>query len=158
VAQELGFAAIEPGAKYRSPGRTLTETDHGLFMMLSGDWDPIHADEEYARGTPAGRRLMHGTLGIALAMGMQTGAVAFADPIIGALSLKEWVFRKPMFIGDTVHVGVEFLSRRVTSDRARYIVERRLSLVRHDGEVIQDGIAATMLRLPPNQVLEGHSA
>ena len=158
MAQELGFAAIQPGAHYRSPGRTLTETDHGVFMMLCGDWDPIHADDDYARGTPTGRRIMHGTLGIALAMGMQASAVAFADPMIGALSLKEWMFRKPLFIGDTVHVGVEFLSCRITSDRARYIVERRLSLVRRGGEVVQDGIATAMLRLPSDHTLESPAA
>ena len=148
MAPALGFADIRPGSSFRSPGRTLTEADHGLFMMLSGDWDPIHADEEYARTTPAGRRLMHGTLGIALAMGMQNGAVSFADPIVGALSLKDWTFRRPLFIGDTVHVEVEFIGTRVTSAGDRYIVERWLRLLRHDGPVIQDGIATAMLRLP----------
>lgn len=146
MAPAVGFADITPGARYASRGRTLTEADHSLFMMLSGDWDPIHSDEEYARTTPAGRRLMHGTFGITLAMGMQSGAVAFADPIVGALSLKEWTFRKPLSIGDTVHVEVEFIGTRVTSGGDRYIVERWLRLVRHDGVVIQDGIAATMLR------------
>ena len=148
MAPVLGYAGITPGSRYAGPGRTLTEADHGLFMMLCGDWDPIHADEEYARTTPAGRRLMHGTLGIALAMGMQAGAVAFADPIIGALSLREWTFRQPLFIGDTVHVEVEFIGTRVTSDGSRYIVERWLRLLRHDGSVVQDGIATAMLTLP----------
>ena len=149
MAAHLSFPDIVPGARYSSPGRTLTEADHGMFMMLCGDWHPIHADAEYARTTPAGQRLMHGTLGIALAMGMQSAAVEFADEIIGALSLKEWMFRKPLFIGDTVHVEVEFLSTRITSDGTRYLAERRLSLVRHDATVIQDGIATAMLRLPP---------
>lgn len=144
----LGFAAIRPGARYRSPGRTLTEADHGLFMMLCGDWHPIHADAEYARGTPAGQRLMHGTFGIALAMGMQAGAVEFADPLLGALGLKEWNFRRPLLIGDTVCVEVEFLSCRPTRDGQRYVVERRLSLLRHGDEVIQDGVAAALLKLP----------
>ena len=148
MAARLGLRDIVPGARYRGPGRTLTEADHGLFMMLCGDWHPIHADEEYARATPAGRRLMHGTLGIALAMGMQSGAVEFGDDMVGALSLKEWTFRKPLFIGDTVHVEVEFIGARVTSDGSRYVVERRLSLVRHDGVVVQDGIATAMLRVP----------
>lgn len=148
MAQTLGFADIVPGLRFRSPGRTLTEADHALFMMLCGDWHPIHADEEYARTTPAGRRLMHGTFGIALAMGMQTAAVEFADPILGALGLTEWAFRKPLLIGDTVHVTVEFLSRRTTRDGGRYVVERRLGLVRHDGEVIQDGIATALLGMP----------
>lgn len=54
-----------------------------------------------------------------------------------------------MFIGDTVHLEIEILRKRITSDRARYIVERRLRLARHDGVVLQDGMAAVMLRLPP---------
>lgn len=148
MTHALGYAEIKPGARYAGQGRTLTEADHGLFMMLCGDWHPIHADEEYARTTPAGRRLMHGTLGIALAMGMQAGAVAFADPMVGALSLKEWTFRRPLFIGDTVHVEVEFIGTRVTSGGDRYIVKRWLRLLRHDGTVIQDGIATAMLTLP----------
>jgi len=148
LAQLLGFADIVPGQHFRSPGRTLTEADHTLFMMLCGDWHPIHADAEYARTTPAGARMMHGTFGIALAMGLQTAAVEFADPILGALGLKEWTFRKPLLIGDTVHAEVELLSCRTTRDGSRYVVERRLGLIRHDGERIQDGIAPVLLRMP----------
>ena len=148
MAASLTFTQIEPGLCFRSPGRTLTETDHGLFMMLSGDWHPIHADEEYARTTPAGRRLMHGTFGITLAMGMQSSAVEFADPMVGALGFKEWVFKGPLHVGDTVHVEVEFLACRVTSDGKRYVADRRLRLIRHDGQVIQEGVASAMLRLP----------
>lgn len=146
MAAPLRRADIVPGLRVRTPGRTLTETDHGLFTMLCGDWHPIHADEEYARATPAGGRLMHGTLGIALAMGMQAAAIEFADDVVGALGLKEWTFRKPLRIGDTVHVEIEFLAApHPTSDGRRFIVERRLSLVRHDGTVVQDGIASVML-------------
>ena len=151
MGHPLSFRELLPSALFRSTGRTLTEADHGLFMMLCGDWHPIHADAEFAKGTPAGQRMMHGTLGIALAMGMQATALEFADPLLGALGLKEWNFRRPLFIGDTVHVEIEILVRRVTSDGGRYVVERRLSLVRHDGEVIQDGIATALLRLPEGE-------
>jgi len=148
LALALGFADIVPGLQVRSGGRTLTEADHTLFMMLCGDWHPIHADAEYARATPAGQRLMHGSFGIALAMGMQAAAVEFADPLLGALGLTDWRFCKPLLIGDTVHVVIEFLSCRTTRDGERYVVERRLSLVRHNGEVVQEGTATALLRLP----------
>lgn len=149
MASALGFRDIVPGLRFSSPGRTLGEADHTLFMMLCGDWHPIHADAEYAAATPAGARLMHGSFGIALAMGMQAAAVEFTDPIIGALGLREWTFRKPLLIGDTVHASVEFLSCRTTRDGDRYVVERRIRLVRHDGEVIQEGIASVLLKMPP---------
>jgi acyl dehydratase len=148
LAQTLGFAALAPGQRFRSPGRTLTEADHTLFMMLCGDWHPIHADAQYARTTKVGQRLMHGSFGIALAMGMQTAALEFADPIIGALGLKQWDFRGPLLIGDTVHVEVEIIERRTTRDGLRYVVERRLALRRHDDTVIQEGIAAALLAMP----------
>lgn len=146
--RSLGYAEIEPGQRFRSTGRTLTEADHGLFMMLVGDWHPIHADEEYARATPMGRRLMHASLGLALAMGMQANALEFTDVMVGAIGLNDWRFKAPMFIGDTVHVEIEILRKRMTSDGRRYIVERSLGLVRQDGTVLQEGVAAVMLRLP----------
>lgn len=148
----LGYADIRPGQRFSSPGRTLTETDHGLFMMLVGDWHPIHADEDYARSTPVGRRLMHASLGFSLAMGMQAAAVDFADPMVGALGMTDWRFAAPMFIGDTVHAEIEMLKLRVTGDGRRYIVERRLSLVKVDGTVLQGGVASVMLRLPDGVV------
>jgi|HubBroStandDraft_5_1064220.scaffolds.fasta_scaffold807993_1 acyl dehydratase len=147
--QIMDYAALQPGQRFTSPARTLTDADHGLFMMLVGDWHPIHADEDYARTTPFGRRLMHATFGVALAMGMQTGAMEFADPMVGAIGLTDWRFTAPMFVGDTVHVEIEIIRKRITSDQQRYIVERVLRLVKHDGTVLQVGTAAVMLRLNP---------
>ncbi len=146
--RKLSFDEIEPGQRFVSTGLTLTETDHGLFMMLVGDWHPIHADEDYASRTPAGRRLMHGSFGLALAMGIQASLVEFADRLIGATGVDGWRFKAPLFIGDTVHVEMEMLTKRVTSDRRRYIVERRIDLVRSDGTLLQGGVAGAMLWLP----------
>ena len=66
-ARVFTYETLKVGEVFVSPGRTITEADHGLFTMLSGDWHPIHCDEDYARKTPLGRRLVHGTLGITLA-------------------------------------------------------------------------------------------
>ena len=61
--RRLGFAEIEPGQRFASTGRTLTEADHGLFMMLVGDWHPIHTDVEYAAADERfGDRIAHGAL------------------------------------------------------------------------------------------------
>ncbi|MFW5680752.1 MAG: MaoC/PaaZ C-terminal domain-containing protein, partial [Pseudomonadota bacterium] len=49
--------------------KTLTETDVTLFTAVSGDFDPIHVDEAYARTTPFGRRIAHGLLAMALLSG-----------------------------------------------------------------------------------------
>lgn len=46
--------------------KTLTEADLAMFCAISGDFDPIHVDEEHARHTVFGQRIAHGILSMAL--------------------------------------------------------------------------------------------
>jgi acyl dehydratase len=158
VTEKISFATAASGQRFVGPGRTLTETDHGLFMMLVGDWHPIHADEVYAKSMPFGRRVMHGSFGVALALGMQASLTEFADPIVGALGLESWKFAAPLFIGDTVHVEVEILGKRQTSRGDRGIVQRQIRLVNQSGAVVQEGRADVMLQLQPNAPSESESS
>lgn len=139
------FDTLEIGTRLVSGGRTITETDHGIFMMLSGDWEPIHCDEEYAKTTPIGRRVVHGALGIAMALGgLQAGLLRSRDPLVAALGIKAWSYRAPLFVGDTVHLEIEIVGKRLTSKGDRYIVERLMRLVNQHGVVVQDGRAESM--------------
>ncbi len=64
--RSMYFEDFQPGQTFESTGRTITEADLTLFSMLSGDWNPIHADAEFAKGTRYGQRVVHGALGIAI--------------------------------------------------------------------------------------------
>ncbi len=81
--------------------RTISVSDIDTFAQVSGDHGPLHVDEEYARTTPFGKRVAHGMFLGALVsqlVGMQL-------PGKRALLLKESLeFKKPVFIGDTVHI------------------------------------------------------
>ena len=69
------FEEIEPGFSITSAGRTITETDIVMFAGLSGDYNPLHTDEEYSKQTMFGGRIAHGLLGLSIASGlaMQVG-------------------------------------------------------------------------------------
>jgi acyl dehydratase len=71
---------------------------------------------------------------------------ALGDDVIGALGLSQWRYLKPLFVGDTVHVEVTIASKRETSDPKRGIIERQIRLVRHGGEVVQEGNVQTMIK------------
>ena len=45
-----------------SCSKTITETDFVLFAGLSGDFNPIHIDHEYAKQTRFKQRIAHGLL------------------------------------------------------------------------------------------------
>lgn len=143
----IAFNDLKIGANYKSHGRTLTETDLSLSCMLTGDWHPIHADEEFARTTPMGKRILHGPFGILLAAGMSTHMPEFADPVIGATGIREWTYRGPLTVGDTIHIETTIESKRITSDGKRAIIERRMKVINQAGKAVQEGIVGTMVRL-----------
>ena len=106
VNRGLYFEEFEVGQKIISVGRTITENDVTTFAGLSGDYNQIHTDAEFSKGTPFGQRVAHGLLVMSIASGqvMRTGmlegtAIAFRE-------INEWKFSKPVFIGDTIHVEV----------------------------------------------------
>ena len=57
ASRGLYFEDFEVGWEVTSPGRTVTETDIVLFAGLSGDYNQLHTDAEFAKGTPFGQRV-----------------------------------------------------------------------------------------------------
>ena len=141
------FNELVVGSEFIGTGRTLTEADLSIACMVSGDWHPIHSDENFAkqRGLPG--RLFQGSFGILIATGMATTLPHFSDDIVGATGIREWAYRAPIFVGDTVHVRSVILNKRITSDGKRAVIERTLSLINQKDAIVQQGIAGTMVRL-----------
>ena len=99
-AYELGFSyeELETGMS-ASFTKTITETDVYLFSGISGDFNPVHVNEEYAKTTPFGTRIAHGALPqslIAPVLGMKL-------PGLGTIALEVSIrFRAPTYFGDTI--------------------------------------------------------
>jgi acyl dehydratase len=141
------FETLKPGQMLSSVARTLTETDLVMFCMMMGDWHAIHADEVYAKDTRIGRRMFHGTFGIALAAAQSADLLPLSNRIVAALGFKEWAFKAPLFIGDTVHTDAVIAGTRVTSDGRRGVISRTICLIKQDGTVAQEGLAELLVEL-----------
>jgi acyl dehydratase len=146
-ARSFGFDELEIGQLFKSHGRTLTEADLTLFNMMTGDWHPIHADAEFASQTKIGQRMFQGTFGIALAVALSAGLARLANPVIAGLGIRDWSYKAPLFIGDTVHVELEIVDKRITSDGRRAVIGRKLHLLKSDRTVAQEGTADLMVSL-----------
>lgn len=140
------FEDLQVGQHWHSAGRTLTEGDLTMACMTSGDWHPIHADAEFAKSSVAGQRIFQGTYGLHVAMALATKCPDLGDDVIGALGFSDWRYSAPLFVGDTVHVEVEIAAKRLTSRAGRGLVERRITLKKADGSVVQEGTATMMAR------------
>ncbi len=101
------FEEFEVGQTIRSPGRTVTEADVVLFAGLSGDFNTIHTDAEYAATTPFGARVAHGLLGLAIASGLAVRTGIMEGTVLAFREIISWKFSRPVFIGDTIHIIIE---------------------------------------------------
>lgn len=84
--------------------KTCTEEDLLLFATVSGDINPVHLDDNYAKTTTFGRRIAHGMYTGALV----SAALATKLPGPGTIYLgQELKFKAPVFIDDTITVTLE---------------------------------------------------
>jgi len=145
--QGMFIEDFEEGRVDISPGRTVTETDVVTYSWISGDVNPMHTDAEYASKSPIGARIAHGTLGMSIATGLSSQIGGLIGTAIAAIGVDEWIFLKPIFIGDTLTLHATVLSARVSSSKPdRGILVRRMDLRNQDGDLVQSGTMKTMVR------------
>src|SRR3974377_741365 len=139
----------EIGREFVSPSRTVTETDIVTFAGLSGDYNPLHVDEEYCKTTTFGTRIAHGPLIYAIAARPVFPLHLYDDTLIAFLGFDSLKFTKPTKIGDTVHVKLKVLEKRETSHPERGVMKRRLEVLNQRGEVVQEAVQAFLLKRKP---------
>jgi len=150
------YEDFEVGQVFESGGRTITETDLTLFSMISGDWNPIHADAEFARSTRYGQRIVHGTLGIAVSTGMLHELGIFHDSVIAMLGFREWNFLAPLLVGDTIHLKLTITALSPGKSGNSGKVGRRFQLLNQDGKVAQEGESDVLVLTRQGMQNKGH--
>lgn len=131
------FGSLRTGMRDVST-RTVTQADVEAFADLSGDHNPLHLDEEFARQTRFGERIVHGMFTASLL----SAALGTRLPGMGSIYLSQTLsFRRPVRLGDTVTVVVEVVELIEKGARCRLSTT---ALV--DGEVVMEGEA--MAKVP----------
>jgi acyl dehydratase len=103
------FASAPP---ITTRGRTVTEADVVTFAGLTGDLTELHTNEEYAKTTRFGRRIVHGALVFCVSVGLATRTNLLEDTLLAFAGLDKLRFVLPVFIGDTVHAVKRVMDRK----------------------------------------------
>ncbi len=140
------FLAVGERAEF---SKTIGECDVALFAGLTGDFDPIHVDEEYARATAFGRRIAHGGLIMGLlsttaSMMSRRSVERGAKAVPVSIGYDRIRFIKPVFIDDTVTARYTIEEIDAAAGRSRSKVE----VVKANGELCVAGIHV-MKWVPP---------
>jgi len=103
------FDDFQVGMKIKSQGLTITETHIIQFAELTGDYNPLHINEIFAKDTIFEGRVAHGLLTLSIAFGLFVPLVAGTTIALLEVSSK---FLKPVKIGDTIYVITEVVDKR----------------------------------------------
>ena len=111
---------IEVGLRTRIT-KTVSESDVYLFAGITGDLDPNHVDEEYARKTNLGHRVAHGALIIGYTSAASTRILQdFGRPMV-SVGYDRIRFLKPVYFGDTL--TIDYVVESVERERERTIAK-----------------------------------
>jgi len=126
------------GYSFESAGRTITEADIVNFACLSGDFNRLHVDHEYASSTRFGQRIAHGLLVLSVLSGLTTQTLEYRrlEPYVAALVDLNCRFPKPTFIGDTILARVTVVERISGIRPGRDQITFRREAVNQRGEVV----------------------
>jgi acyl dehydratase len=141
----LTFDQFNIGDVFASPGRTVTEADVVNFAGLSGDFNPLHTDEEFGKTTTFGARIAHGMLIAAMSTGMSNWTGVFEGT---TLALMEQViqYKNPTRFGDTVHLELKVLEKKETSKPDRGVVVFETRVLNQEGKAVIEGKWTLMMK------------
>jgi 3-hydroxybutyryl-CoA dehydratase len=136
---------IQIGASYVSEEMNIAEDEVFQFASLSGDFMPLYLDEEFAKRTIYGQRIVHGMLVQAKIIGMSHELGGWAETSLGFLEVN-WKFDNPVFIQDKYVFEIIVEDKRETN-RHDVGILHQLVIVRNSvGEVVQQGQIVHLIR------------
>ena len=133
-----------------SLGRTITEADNVLFCALTMNTQPLHLNEDYARKTEFGRRLVNGIMTLAMAVGISVQDLT-EGTLVANLGYDRVRQPHPMFHGDTLYVESEVVELRESRSRPNQGIARFRHLGRNqDGVVVLEFERTALLLKRPS--------
>jgi len=135
---EYSFDEIKVGLKHNFEVN-IDEELTKKFANISGDFNPLHMDEKYAKETKFERRVVHGML-----------LASFFSKLVGmylpgknALYFSQNLnFVKPCFIGDKVTVEGEIIDK----SEATRIIKLKTSIKNQEGKALVEGTSQVIIR------------
>jgi acyl dehydratase len=149
ITPERYWDDAQVGDECTSPTYVFTAERIDAYAEVSGDFTPVHVDEEYANASHFGCRVAHGLMGLSVADGLKTQCEYRFLP---GMSLGwTWDFLLPIKINDEVHIKFRVESIRVSKSKPGWgIVVLPCKLINQNGQVVQMGEHRLMIPRRPS--------
>jgi acyl dehydratase len=124
------------GETFTTAARTVTEGAVDLFAGLSGDFNPLHTDEESARKMPMKGRIAHGMLVLSIATGLSNQLGLFEGTTLALLGMDRIKWTAPVRLGDTIHTELRVKEKKASSKPDRGVLVVEVSVANQRGEPV----------------------
>ncbi len=137
------------GFRFATGTTTLTAE---AIKRFASEWDPqpFHLDEEAAKASPYGALIASGFQTILTAFKLSVEANVWSESSMGGPGLKEVLWLKPVYVGDTLRVEAEVIAARVSQSKPdRGIIEIRNDIFNQSDELVAQYQGTHILRRRP---------
>jgi acyl dehydratase len=113
--------------------RTITEADVVAFAGISGDFNPLHTDEEFMKTTPFGGRIAHGLLTVSVATGLINQLGIFEGTNLALLNMNI-KYTGAVKFGDTIHMELKTLEKKESSKPGKGVITYQANVLNQKDE------------------------
>jgi 3-hydroxybutyryl-CoA dehydratase len=106
-------------------------------------FNPIHMDHAYAQTTIYRKPIAHGILIWAISSGL--GMLSPPMRTQAFVSIRDWQFKLPVFIGDTIRITTKVLEKEERSRGRRGLITWMRVIRNQEGKIVQEGITTTLV-------------
>lgn len=148
-AEQQYFEDLEIGAVHENPSQTVTDAHFQFFAGLTGDFNPLHMDEQYIEEqTDFEGRVAHGMLvTLFTVLGASTLSPNTHDSMVAFLNQSS-TFLEPVYVGDTIHPELELVAKQDKGDKGIVTFESRV--YNQDDEQVLEGELEFLVRKRPD--------
>ncbi|HUS95021.1 MAG TPA: MaoC/PaaZ C-terminal domain-containing protein [Patescibacteria group bacterium] len=142
------YEAFEIGQTLVTAGRTITESDIVNFAGISGDFNQMHVDAQYAAAGEFGQRVAHGLLVVSIVTGLivQTGLM---EGTVLAFRELDWKFSQAVFIGDTVRAKIEITGLKALPRLGGGSINAKITVLNQNDQAVHRGNMVLLMRSEP---------
>ena len=133
----LFWEDMEEGVEHASTGRTVTEADVVNFAGLSGDFNNMHIDEEFAKKTVFKTRVAHGALVLSISTGLWFTMPRLAT--VAFMGLEDWRFSGAVKPGDTIRITRKLVEKKEHKRTNMGFCIFEVNVHNQNDEVVQKG-------------------
>lgn len=133
----LYYEDLNVDDEHVSTGRTVTETDVVSFAGLSGDFNNMHIDEEFAKKTVFGTRVAHGLCVLSIASGLWFTMPRLAT--VAFMGLEDWRFSGAVKFGDTIRITRKLSEKKEHKRPNMGFLTFEVNVHNQNEEIVQKG-------------------